>query len=517
MSVAVESRTSPLGLLGGRSPRVDTQPESADSHGPEAIELMRRAGMPMDAWQEDSIAAMLAVKDDGRWACFEYCEWVSRQNGKGCLLEARALTGLLLIGERLIMWSAHEYKTAMESFRRVIWLVGRLGTKVNDNLYDVDGIPLKVINTNGEESIERLDTGARIKFVARSKGSGRGFSGDVNLVDETFAYTFVQQAALMPTMSARPNPQIVYTSSPPLTGDTGEVMYLLRHRGDPTAPRGADDEPWVQDPGLGYRDWGLGGDLDFLADVDLDDLMLWAAANPSLGIRISVEHVRRERRSMPPEDFARERLGIWPRRASGDSGWRVIAEAFWSGAEDPGSQIEGRPAVAVYVPPDRSYAAIGLAGARVGGGRHVEVSGDGEVLDYRPGTAWVVPRLKELERHKPSVLVIDDKALAEEAEAAGLTVHRATVTDVVTGCQLLYDGIAGEDPAGRDTRHIDQPELTAAARGATKRDVGGSWAWARRDLATDVTPLAAVSLALFGHCTPRVHRPRAPQPSVVFV
>jgi hypothetical protein len=478
---------------------------------------MRRAGMPLDAWQEDSITAMLAVKADGRWACFEYCEWVSRQNGKGCLLEARALTGLLLLGERLIMWSAHEYKTAMESFRRVIWLVGRLGAKVNDNLYDVDGILLKVINTNGEESIERLDTGARIKFVARSKGSGRGFSGDVNLVDETFAYTFVQQSALMPTMSARPNPQVVYTSSPPLTGDTGEVMYLLRHRGDPTAPRGDDDGPWEQDPALGYRDWGLGGDLDFLDGVDLDDLTSWAAANPSLGIRISVEHVRRERRSMPPEDFARERLGIWPRRTGGPAGWAVIGETFWNDAEDLASQLEGRPAFGVYVPPDRSYAAIGIAGARAGGGRHIEVAGNGEVLDYRPGTAWVLARLKELERNKPSVIVIDDKALAEEAEAAGLKVHRANVAEVVTGCQLLYDGIAGEDPTGRDIKHIGQGDLTTAVRGAVRRDVGGSWAWARRDLATDVTPLAAVSLALFGHCTPRVQRPRAPQPSVVFV
>jgi len=109
-------------------------PDSADSFGLESIELMRRAMMPMDAWQADSITAMLAVKADGKWACVEYCEWVSRQNAKGCLLEARALTGLLLIGEqligeRLIMWSAHEYKTAMKSFRRVIWLVGRLGVQ----------------------------------------------------------------------------------------------------------------------------------------------------------------------------------------------------------------------------------------------------------------------------------------------------------------------------------------------------------------------------------------------------
>jgi len=66
--------------------------------------------------------------------------------------------------------------------------------------------------------------------------------------------------------------------------------------------------------------------------------------------------------------------------------------------------------------------------------------------------------------------------------------------------------VCGADAAARDVHHIGQPELTAAVAGAVKRDVGGSWAWARRDIAVDVTPLASVSLALFGHCTPRVHR-----------
>ncbi|MEE3918208.1 hypothetical protein V2I01_04925 [Micromonospora sp. BRA006-A] len=80
---------------------------------------MAQAGRPLDPWQVDAVTLMLAVRDDAKWACFEYCEWVCRQQGKGAILEARALTGFLLLGEELIMWSAHEYKTAMEAFRRV--------------------------------------------------------------------------------------------------------------------------------------------------------------------------------------------------------------------------------------------------------------------------------------------------------------------------------------------------------------------------------------------------------------
>ena len=283
-------------------PRVDVHPPYEVTLGPVAVDLARRGGLVLDRWQADALDVMCAIRPDGKWACFEYGEIVSRQNGKGAILEARALAGLFLFGEELIMWSAHEYKTAMEGFRRVLAVLRRLGTRLSDTLYDVDGVPVKVINTNGEESLERLDTGQRLRFIARSKGSGRGFSGDVNIIDEAFALTREQQEALMPTMSARPNPQIIYTSSPPLTGDTGDVLYALRQRAD----AGGDDS-------LGWRDWGLAGDLDDLAAVDLDDERLWYQANPALGGRLTVEYVRRERRSMSDVGFARERLGIWPR------------------------------------------------------------------------------------------------------------------------------------------------------------------------------------------------------------
>ena len=227
-----------------------------DSYGPEACALMEAAGKPLMPWQQDAVTLLLSTREDGKWACFEYAELVARQNGKGAILEARALTGFLLLGEELIMWSAHEYKTAMEAFRRVRSLLYALGERVNDNLVvvDLDGdepVRVKINNTNGEEGFERLDTGARIKFIARSKGSGRGFSGDVNIIDETFAYTDEQHDALLPTMNARPNPQIIYTSSPPLSAVTGEILFSLRKRAEKGGAKS-----------LGYRDLGIEGNLD---------------------------------------------------------------------------------------------------------------------------------------------------------------------------------------------------------------------------------------------------------------
>lgn len=498
------SPTSPPGpLLGARSPRVELHPAYELTYGPVAVDITRRAGQVLDDWQADSLDVMLGLRHDEKWASPEFAEWVSRQNGKGGIGEARVLVGFVgPLAERLILWSAHEYKTAMEAHRRIGWLLRNLGYRKGENLIiipdEVFGTPaditIKVINTNGEESYERLDTDQRVRFVARTKGSGRGFSGDVNIIDESFAYTFAHQSALMPTLSARPNPQIVYLSSPPLDDLSGEVMFQLRRR----AAAGGDD-------GLGYRDWGLPGDLESLGALDLGDPRLWAQTNPAIGIRITEETVRREFRSMSAIDFARERLGVWPREPSA-AGFRIIPEHFWTDRQDAEAKLDGRPALGVYVPPDRSYAAIVAAGARTAGGRMVELTGRGPVDDYRPGTRWVVPRLKQLEEHNPSVMVIDDKALADEAEEAGLTVHRANVADVVTGCQLFFDGVAGADDSGRDVWHLGQQLLTDAVAGATKRKVGGSWAWERHDVTGDVTVLAAASLALFGHSTPRVHR-----------
>lgn len=49
-------------------------------------------------------------------------------------------------------------------------------------------------------------------------------------------------------------------------------------------------------------------------------------------------------------------------------------------------------------------------------------------------------------------------------------------------------------------RHLDQPVLNSALGAARKRNLGDAWAWHRRDL-TDISPLVACTLALFGHAS----------------
>jgi len=154
--------------FGAQRPRVFTAPSYTSSAGQEAVELAAHAGLVLDDWQQHALHVGLGERADGSWSAFEVAVNVPRQNGKGGIIEARELAGLFLLGERLILHSAHEFKTSIEAFRRIVALVT-----------NTDGLRKRVKairRTTGEEAIELLN-GQRLRFLARSGGSGRGFTG----------------------------------------------------------------------------------------------------------------------------------------------------------------------------------------------------------------------------------------------------------------------------------------------------------------------------------------------------
>lgn len=483
----------PLPLLGARAPRVEIFPPHERTFGPVATELCRRAGQLLDPWQSDAMDLMLSLRADGKWACYEYCEWVPRQNGKGALGEARVLAGLFVLGEKLIMWSAHEYATAMEAFLRVFDLLKALGEQVSDTLIMIGDIPIQVSNTNGKEGFKRLDTRQRVKFHARTKGAGRGFSGDVNVIDETFAYTRVQQSALMPTLRARRNPQVIYLSSPPLDGESGDVMYRLRERAESGAVNAR----------LGYRDWGLGGDLSNLQVIDLGDRRNWAATNPAAGIRILEETFETELDAMSPEDYARELLGIWPRRVVGEGG--VIDAQLWKDLTDAASSRTGDVAIGVDITPLRDHASVSLYGLRADGLGHVVT------VAYGEGTDWVVGKVLELKAAlDPVAIALDVKggagALLSELEAAGVRrpvdpefpargdLALPTVNEVAAGVGQFIDAARQ-----RQLRHTGQPELSSAVSNAKTRPLADAVAWGRKQSDVDISPLVSATLARWAY------------------
>jgi hypothetical protein len=488
-------------LLGARHPRVEVGPaDIAYTLGPEAIELSRRAGQCLDPWQCDAVELMLSCRADGRWACFTYVELCPRQNGKGGILEARALAGLFLLGEKLIIWSAHEYKTALQAFGRLRALI--------DNFIEagvVDAADVKVTETNGKEAITYLPTGQVLKIIARSKGSGRGFSGDLVIIDEAFALTEDQRAAQMPTILARPNPQIIYTSTPPLDGYSaaGQPLYTLR-------TRALSDTPGA----LGYRDWGIAGDLEHVAAIDLDDQRLWAAANPSVGIRISRTTLMEARQGMSDVAFARECLGVWPRQHLTGG---AIDPQLWAQLADSRSRRAGAVALGVDIAPQRDYAAIALYGVRADGLEHTQL------LRYKPGTDWIVTDLVELATVLDPVAIGMGRgtylSLQTELAKAGFSVpqepHKpdrgdlavTTGAEMAAACGQILDAVRHQR-----LRHLGQRELDVAVQGAQTRQAGDVIAWSRTVLEVDTSPLVAVTTARWAYYirVDALHQPIAP-------
>jgi hypothetical protein len=64
--------------------------------------------------------------------------------------------------------------------------------------------------------------------------------------------------------------------------------------------------------------------------------------------------------------------------------------------------------------------------------------------------------------------------------------------------------------------HLDQPLLNTAVAAARKRAVGDAWAWHRKDSTTDITPLVAATLALWGFAHSAARPKKQPSKSYAF-
>lgn len=473
-------------VLGYQEPRILHRPSGAvSSAGREAIELAATAGLYLDKWQETVVEEALSIRSDGLWAASEVGLVVSRQNGKGSIIECIELWGLFLAEEQ-ILHTAHNAKTASEGFRRIERLIKECPPLAAEVAY--------IRHANGEQGIE-LRSGARLMFGTRTKGGARGMSLDRVFCDEAMYLSDEQSAAINFTVSARPNPQIWYTGS----AGTQESEYFGRVRS--RAMKG-------DDPRLAYFEWSVDPHTDFCThdcdEHDPDDAIeSFAKANPALGIRLAVENCQQELRGMSKKMFRQERLGVgdWP--VDGD-GWSVISEQSWNARTDPGSQIDGDFVLAVDVTPDRSFSCITAAGANEQGFTHVEITGNREELYYQPGTQWLVPTLKRLwASHQPAAVVIDKVGFAggliPELENAGITVYSPNSREYAQGCGEFYSAIVPRKGEDATLVHLGQGPLNSAVAGAAKRDLADMWAWTKRLSAQDISPLVAATLAVWGY------------------
>jgi len=442
--------------------------------------------MTLDPEQELMLASMLGVRADGRWQTREVGFHVPRQNGKGEVLLARELFGLVELGERLVIHTAHEFKTSAEHFQRVEavfrgceWLHGLVARRAS-------GQVVGYRYSHGEESIT-LHDGRRIEFKTRTKSGMRGFAGvDFLALDEAMIIAEAGLNSALPIIRASKavrGPQVCYAGSAvdQEAHEHGVVWTRVRERG----MEGSDES-------LAYLEWSLDFDHpDDVPDDVADDPACWRMVNFAIANgRVLEEHMAWERRALSDRGFKVELLGVGDPPATDGSADNIITLEDWKDVEDEASELQDPVCIAFDVSTDRRTS-IAAAGLNQRGGVHVEV------IHARAGTGWVAERLAELyERHEVVEIVCDgygpSASIAKKADEAGIKVRRVNSGEYAEACGVFVDQI-GE----KTLRHLGQDELTAAVRGARARPLVDRWAWSRTKSVADVGPLIAGTLAVW--------------------
>lgn len=473
---------------GSQRPRIESYPLYHSSAGDDAIDLAALAGLILDPWQEYVLRHSLGEKQSGKWSAFRVALVVPRQNGKNALLEARELAGLFLFGEKRIIHTAHEVKTARESMTS---LMNRL--KQSDELmshvagfegdFDKD---IPGMKTGNDPSIT-LKNGNKLSYAARSKGSGRGFTGDLIILDEAYALRADEMAAMVPTMAARSmvgNPQLWFTSSAGMP----ESDLLNAVRGEGMA-RSSNR--------LAYFEWSAAD------DADINDVDAWYESNPGLGVRISEQYVLDELETMladpneGEEKFFRERMGIWAPLGAEP----VFPKGLWARRGDGSAAIEGGQVVAVDIRTGlNAAAAIVLAGTTSDGYAVADLvfyetgSGAEESAVFEEAKAF-------LDRRGLDTVAVDNYAenesLITRFENAGFSVTKLNTRDMANAAVGVTDSLVNDR-----LRHRDQDDLNKAVKVAGKRKYGtdtGLYLWSQDRSNGDITALRAWTVAAWVH------------------
>jgi hypothetical protein len=483
-------------------------PPRTGSYGDEAVDLALLAGRELDAEQQLAVDARLSYGPGGRWVALEGGIVEARQNGKTTnVLEPVTLFDFFLLPPDRIVWTAHLFRTAREAFTDFDVMIAStpyLSRRVK-----------KISYANGEESIElhhpdgpSASQGAKLEFLARSKGGGRGLGGKRVVMDEALFLAAESMGALMPTLAARSmsgDPQIDYGSSAGRI-DSDHLRGLRvrgRRGGDPTLVwvEFCDPSGWANPPCV------RGKDCTHVVGTDgcaLDDETRWRSANHALGRRISYEYVRGERRALSPREFGRERMGWWDDPVNDTTSFLED----WLDCTDTTSVSIGQPVYAIDVAPNSRSAAIVAATELPGGRTHLEL------VEYRTGVRWVAERCNQLNTAAiaPLEWVLDPGGpagvLLPSLATVGIDPRKTTFRELGRACEGVSVAVQGHAIA-----HLGDPIITAAITGAGRRDIGdGMWAWSRRRSDADICPLVAASIAWWGLATTEAPKPPPASP-----
>src|SRR5690625_256379 len=408
------------------------------SLGDEAIELYEKSGRTAFDWQRFIINAILAKNDDGLWTHMQFGYAVPRQNGKNEIAAIRELKGLE-DGER-ILHTAHRTTTSAAAFNRLLAILDEMG-------YEEDEDYTK-IKATGREQIKFLINGkGQIDFRTRTSTGGLGESFDLLVIDEAQEYTDDQRSALMYTIAASPNPQTIYTGTPPTPISSGTVFTKLRE----SALFGDSED-------TGWAEWSVD------KQSDPRDKDLWYQANPSLGLRVSERNIQSEVGN-DDIDFNIQRLGLWiqynQKSAISENEWKELAV-------DKLPELKGKLFAGIKYGHDGANVALSIAVKTEDDKVFVESI---DCQSLRNGHAWIIHFLRNADIQQ---VVIDgangQNILAEAMKQAGL---KAPVLPTVKEI-ILANSMFEQSLFQQTIQHKSQPSLFQVVTNCDKRNIGTS-------------------------------------------
>lgn len=450
--------------MGCQDPSVRISPKYDKSDGQRAAKILRVGGLVLDPWQMEVLDDWMAYSPGQKWINKTCGGSVPRQNGKTCLIGGRADAGMIMYNEQ-VLYTAHLQKTATETFEEMA------------SFFDSDNLRkyVKDIKTAlGREQII-LKSGARVKFLARTRNGGRGQHGDLLIFDEAQELDSDQQASFLPAISASLNPQTIYVGTPPDPNADGTVFRGIRTK--------------ALDGSTKSTAW-----FEFSVDKigDVTDTNRWVATNPALGRRILLSTIEGECEQLDDDTFARERLGWWTPIVTQRKDL-AIAEDIWDACASDELKPEGKTAYGVKFSADGSE--VCLCGAVIPKEGPARIS----LIERKPtglGTKWLADWLNERYK-KAACVVIDGKngvdvlveKIADTWKYKG-SVIRPSARDVIAAVGMLMDGLSEQTL----TWYSQQDALKHSAISSVKRPISGGWGFGGEDS----TPIEACALALWG-------------------
>lgn len=454
----------PAKLQGSQEPSVQIAPNYDQSDGADAERILRTGKLILDPWQSNILMDWMAITPWGKWISKTCGGSVPRQNGKTGLLEGRAEAGMLLYNEQVI-YTAHLQKTATETFEEMA------------SFFDTPKLRkyIKDIKTAlGREQIV-LTSGARVKYLARTRNGGRGQHGDLLIFDEAQELSIDAQASFIPAISASLNPQVIYAGTPPDPTADGTVFRSIRDKARAGETRST---AWFE---FSVEEIG-----------DVTDRTRWAETNPALGFRILESTIEAELEQMAADTFARERLGWWTPIVEHKIDYAIDSD-LWEACKSSDPKPEGKTAYGVKFSADGSM--VALAGAVIPASGAARIS----LIQYKPtghGISWLANWLNE-RYNKASCVVIDgrngvDVLVERIADTWKMknSIVRPSSKDVIAATGTLTNAL-NENTV---TWYYQQDALKESALTSVKRPINGGWGFGGDNSA----PIEAAALALWG-------------------